>query len=136
MFRVGRGLAGAGEAVRVVVEAVAAVAVAAAVRGASCFVGLRLGVRAASPPLNMFTFWFTYICVVFCIARDVCAGLGAPRRDMAGCSYEGGGVPRFAALILALILALASGVGALPANFEPTAGVAGVAGGAGVARPW
>lgn len=71
--------------------------------------------------------------MVFCIARDVCAGLGAPKSDIDGCSYEGGGVPRFAALMLALIPILASGVGALPASFEPTAGVAG---GAGVARPW
>jgi hypothetical protein len=47
---------------------------------------------------------------------------------MAGASYEGGGVPRFAAMILAL----ERGVGILPASFEPTAGVAG---GAGVARP-
>lgn len=47
---------------------------------------------------------------------------------MGGCSYEGGGVPRFAAVMLAL----ESGVGTLPASFEPTAGVAG---GAGVARP-
>ena len=35
----------------------------------------------------------------------------------------------------AVTLALARGVGALPASFEPTAGVPG-APGAGVARPW
>jgi hypothetical protein len=48
---------------------------------------------------------------------------------MGGCSYDGGGVPLFAALIAMF----ASGVGAPPGKLEP---IAGVGGGCGVARPW
>ena len=54
------------------------------------------GGAAADGELNMFFFCSTYFCVVCCIAFDVKAGSGAPSR-LTGWSYEGGGVPRWAA---------------------------------------